>query len=140
MIMGPRTRNGFRAAFAVVGGVVAWIVAATLGNLLLRALLPGYAGVEKAMEFTVGMMIWRLAIGAGSSIAAGAACAAIGRDARLPVYVLALLLVALFIPVHLNLWPKFPIWYHLFFLGTLAPLVILGGRSIRPATSRTASP
>ena len=133
-------RKWIRIALAIAAGFVAWVVVATAGNLLLRALMPGYAGVEKAMEFTVGMMIWRLAIGAGSSIAAGAACAAIGRDARLPVYVLALLLVVLFIPVHLNLWPKFPIWYHLFFLGTLAPLVILGGRSIRPATSRTASP
>jgi len=71
---------------------------------------------------------------------AGAACAAIGRAARLPVYVLALLLVALFIPVHSSLWSKFPIWYHLFFLGTLAPLVILGGRLIRPADSRAPSP
>ena len=130
-------REWIRIVLAIAAGLAAWVVLATAANLLLRALMPGYAGVEKTMEFTLGMMIWRLAIGAGSSLAAGAACAAIGRAARAPVYVLALLLVALFIPVHSSLWPKFPIWYHLFFLGTLAPLVILGGRLIRPADSRT---
>ena len=34
--------------------------------------------------------------------------------------------MALFIPAHIQLWHKFPIWYHLTFLLTLAPLVALG--------------
>jgi hypothetical protein len=32
-----------------------------------------------------------------------------------------------FIPEHIQLWAKFPVWYHLIFLGTLLPLVALGG-------------
>jgi hypothetical protein len=39
----------------------------------------------------------------------------------------AILLVA-FVPVHLGLWDKFPVWYHLTFLLSLVPLIYLGGR------------
>jgi len=37
------------------------------------------------------------------------------------------------IPIHINLWDKFPVWYHLTFLVTLIPLCILGGRIVRSA-------
>jgi hypothetical protein len=33
-----------------------------------------------------------------------------------------------FIPVHVRLWSLFPFWYHLVFLATLVPLVVLGSR------------
>jgi hypothetical protein len=39
----------------------------------------------------------------------------------------------LFIPIHIQLWDKFPIWYHLFFLVSLVPLSILGGRLVAVA-------
>ena len=45
----------------------------------------------------------------------------------MPVLVGATLLVA-FIPVHVRLFSLFPLWYHLVFLGTLIPLVVLGAR------------
>jgi hypothetical protein len=35
-------------------------------------------------------------------------------------------LLFFFLPVHYSLWDKFPVWYHLFFLVTLAPAVLLG--------------
>ena len=72
------------------------------------------------------MLLVRLVLGAGASIAAGVACAAVRSSTRLPRYVFALLLFALFVPVHVSLWDKFPIWYHIIFLGSLAPLVVLG--------------
>ena len=43
------------------------------------------------------------------------------------VYACAAILLLFFLPVHYNLWHKFPVWYHLAFLVTLAPLVVLGG-------------
>jgi len=39
----------------------------------------------------------------------------------------ALLLLG-FIPVHINLWDKFPVWYHLTFLASLVPLTYAGGK------------
>ena len=37
------------------------------------------------------------------------------------------IILAMFLPVHVSLWNKFPAWYHLAFLVPLAPLVALGG-------------
>jgi hypothetical protein len=107
-------------------GFVVWFVVATVGNFAIRLLFPGYAEVEKAMNFSLAMLLARLVLGAGASIAAGVACAAVRSSTRLPRYVFALLLFALFVPVHVSLWDKFPIWYHIIFLGSLAPLVVLG--------------
>lgn len=124
-----------RIALAVVCGFVAWFVVATVGNLVLRAVLAGYADVERSMSFSVSMMIGRLVLGAVSSIAAGAACAALARHVRSAVWILAVALTLFFIPVHVGLWDRFPLWYHAIFLVSLAPLVLLGARM---TTSRRA--
>jgi hypothetical protein len=34
--------------------------------------------------------------------------------------------LAIFVPVHVALWSKFPVWYHLTFLLTIIPAVLLG--------------
>jgi len=41
-------------------------------------------------------------------------------------WVLGGILLVAFIPIHIQLWARFPVWYHLAFLGTLIPLVVLG--------------
>src|SRR4051812_44600127 len=64
---------------AVIGGLVAWTVVATLLNLALRLAWPPYATVEKAMTFTLGMQLARLVIGAVASLAAGFTTAWISR-------------------------------------------------------------
>ena len=38
------------------------------------------------------------------------------------------MLLAGFIPQHITLWEKFPVWYHLTFLLSLIPLTLLGGK------------
>ena len=120
--------NWLRVVLAIAAGFIVWFVVATVGNMAIRWFLPGYAQVERAMEFSLGMLLARLALGAAASLAAGAACVAIGRSSRVAVYLFSILLLALFIPVHVNLWAKFPLWYHTVFLGALIPLVILGAR------------
>jgi hypothetical protein len=117
-----------RAAIAIAAGFIVWFAAATVGNLLIRSLIPGYADVEKAMNFTLAMLLARLVLGAGASIVAGIACAAVMPGTRWPVYVLALLLVSLFVPVHVSLWDKFPVWYHIVFLGSLFSLLVFGAK------------
>jgi len=120
--------NWFRAVLAIAAGFIAWFAVATVGNFAIRLLLPGYTEVEKAMDFSLAMQLARLVLGAAASIAAGVACAAVTPSTRLPGYVFALLLLALFVPVHVSLWDKFPIWYHIIFLGSLVPFVVLGTR------------
>jgi hypothetical protein len=123
--------NWLRVALAVAAAFVVWFAVATAGNVAIRWLLPGYAEVEQGMNFSLGMLSARLVLGAIASFAAGAACVAIGRSARPAVYLFALLLLALFVPVHVGLWTKFPVWYHLVFLGSLIPLVVLGAKLLR---------
>jgi hypothetical protein len=47
------------------------------------------------------------------------------RRRRAP-WILGVALVAVFIPVHVGLWEKFPLWYHATFLVSLLPLTLLG--------------
>ena len=115
-----------KATVAVIVGLAMWFAIATILNLLLRALLPGYQAVEKSMSYSLVMLVARLALGLAGCLCAGWACALIWRGSAIPAYVLSLLLLALFAPVHVSLWNEFPIWYHAFFLITLVPTTLLG--------------
>ena len=115
-----------RAAGAVLGGLVVWVVVATLLNLALRLGWPDYAAVEKSMNFTLGMLAARLAIGALASLGAGFAAAWISRRKPIAVWVLVILLLALFVPLHYTLWQRFPAWYHAAFIVSLVIFTLLG--------------
>ena len=122
-----------RSILAVITGTVAWIVVATALNLVLRFGWPEYAAAEPGMNFTLPMMLSRLLLGVIASFAAGLAAALIARSKR-PVYIVAIVLLAAFIPVHYNLWARFPVWYHLFFLASLVAFTLLGAASRSRAT------
>ncbi|OOG56196.1 hypothetical protein [Rhodanobacter sp. C03] len=119
----------WRAIAGVTAGLVAWVVVVTVLNFGLRWWLPGYVQAEPAMLFTLGMKIARLSIGALSSLAAGALVRTITRSNLAP-WIVGLVLLALFVPDHIHIWNKFPVWYHLTFLVTLAPLAALGARLV----------
>ena len=124
-----------RSILAVVVGFVTWFAVATLGNWLIRALLPGYVAAEPTMDFTLAMMAARLGLAVVSSLVAGFVCSAVDRGKPGAVYACAAVLLLFFLPVHYGLWHKFPVWYHLAFLVTLAPLVLLGGAVQRRPTA-----
>lgn len=121
-----------RTVAAVIGGVIAWIVVATIGNFALRALLPGYAGVEEAMTFTAGMQAARLLVGAIASFGAGWAAARIAGMFGRAAWALTIVLVVLFVPVHYGLWDRFPLWYHLAFFASLV-VATPAGAALVPA-------
>jgi hypothetical protein len=116
----------WRLVLALVAGIVAWTVVASLLNLGLRFALPGYAAAEPDKAFTLMMEVARLVMGALASLAGGAAAGWIDRPAGPSVWILAIVLLVAFIPMHVGLWPLFPVWYHLTFLVSLAPLTLLG--------------
>jgi len=128
-----------RIAGGIVGGVIAWFVVATIGNLAIRLSWPEYVAVEKSMDFSLAVLVTRLALGAVCSLAAGATAAWIGRRHGAVVKGAGILLTLLFIPVHYNLWDRLPLWYHAVFLISLFPLTLLGAslfaRGRRPAVS-----
>lgn len=118
-----------RAVVAVIVGLVAWLICATALNILVRIMLPGYAAAEPQLQFTLSMMIARLALpGAIPSIAAGFASAWISRGNRRVTAALAIILLVVFLPAHYHLWTKFPLWYHLTFLGSLLLFTWLGAK------------
>ena len=118
-------------AMGVVAGLVAWVLIVTVLNFGLRLWLPGYLEAEPGMGFTLTMKIARLVIAAITSVAAGALVRLIAPKSRWAAWIVGLVLLAMFVPEHIRLADKFPLWYHLTFLITLAPLVVLGSR-LRP--------
>ena len=124
-----------RSIFALVAGLALWVLVATLLNRGMRAGLPGYASAELTMTFTLGMKVARLILGALASLAAGAAPGRIAPSRTGLPWVLGAIILAAFVPIHIQLWAKFPVWYHLVFLGTLVPLVGLGAALTRKRNS-----
>jgi hypothetical protein len=116
-----------RNILGVVAGIVTWLIVATAAGYIMRVSWPAYASVADAMTFTLPMLIARLSIGALATLTMGFVTAAIARStiARLLPGVLALLA---FVPQHIMLWDRFPLWYHLTFLLSLVPLTYAGLR------------
>ncbi len=128
-----------RTIVSIIAGLTAWVCIVTALNWGLRLSLPGYAQAEPTMLFTLGMKIARLTMAAVTSIAAGAIVRAIAPASRVAPWIVGLITLAVFVPAHIQLWHRFPIWYHLTFLLTLAPLVALGAWLVRGNTARRAA-
>jgi hypothetical protein len=126
----PDTPSSSYATFKTVGAVIAalatWIFVATVLNLALRASWPHYHEAETAFNFTFAMKLARLVLGATSSLGAGFVAAWIGKGRMRAATLTGIVLLGLFIPNHYLLWGKFPVWYHLTFLVSLLPLILLG--------------
>jgi hypothetical protein len=116
-----------KALLGVVAGLVAWIAVIVVAGLIMRSTWPAYATVADAMTFTLPMMLARLSIGALATLAAGWVTAAIAPLSMLVRLMPGLILLVAFIPQHIALWNRFPVWYHLTFLLSLVPLTYLGG-------------
>jgi len=112
--------------FGVVAGLAAWVGLVIVMGEIMRRSWPAYASVASAMTFTLPMMFARLSIGALATVAAGFVTAMIVPRAALAKLMPGLLLLAAFVPQHIVLWNKFPVWYHLTFLLSLVPLTYLG--------------
>jgi len=134
----------WRTIASVICGLVAWAVVVTVLNFGLRAAIPGYHAAELAlkngaMEFTGAMEAGRLIEAALASLAAGAVVSLVDPSKRWAPWVVGVIVLALFLPVHVKLWHTFPVWYHLSFLVPLVPLVVLGAMLTRATPASSAS-
>jgi hypothetical protein len=117
------------AAGIVIGSIVWWLIGGT-GLWLLRETWPAYASLEPELDFTLIMKLSRLTVAVACGIVAGIVIKlVVGRPSFAPWVVGAVMLV-IFVPVHVAEWDTFPVWYHLSFLLTLAPLIALGARLV----------
>jgi hypothetical protein len=124
--------------FRVVGGVaiqfISWFAIATLCFIAAGIYWPAFAAANSTFNatqlvtFDQPMMISRIGLTFAASILASWIAALTVRDNRLTPVLGGFVLLALFVPNHIMLWDKFPLWYHLSFLTSLPVLAFIGGR------------
>ncbi len=124
-----------RIILGIVAGIVAWASLVIVGGLIIRATWPEYVAVAEAMTFTLPMLITRLSLSTVALLTAAGVATLTARKSVTPL-ILGIVLLVFFIPNHIYLWDKFPVWYHLTFLVTLIPLSVLGGIIFRGAGRR----
>jgi len=125
----------WRVILSVVGGIVAWSVIAAVINHGLRFGLPGYSEAEPTAAFTLAMQIARLLMGVVAAIGAGVALRVIAPESTRAPWITGLVMLAAFVPIHIHVWARFPVWYHLFFLISSPLLVLLGARLRAPSAN-----
>ena len=115
-----------RSILACLAGLVTWIVVVTVINRMLRLSLPNYTAAEQTLQFTLGMKWARLLMAIVTSVVAGAVTGWISRSSRWAPLIVGSVVLAMFVPLHIAIWNKFPVWYHLTFLLTIIPAVLVG--------------
>ena len=133
-----------RSILACLAGLLTWLVVVSLINRLLRVALPDYTVAEHTLEFTLGMKWARLVMAIVTSLAAGAVTRWVAPLSRWAPWIVGGVVLAMFLPVHIAIWSKFPAWYHLTFLLTIIPAVLIGAmlspRRKRALTQAYSSP
>jgi len=120
-----------RTIGAILAGLVLWILVATILDIGVRQAIPAYHAAEATLAFTLTMKLARLALAAFASIAAGAVAQKIAPASRVVPWIVGIVLLALFLPEHIRIGARLPVWYHLFFLATLLPFIGLGALVVR---------
>jgi len=115
-----------RSILACLAGLITWMVVVTVINRVLRLSLPNYTTAEQTLQFTLGMKWARLLMAIVTSVLAGAVTGWISRSSRWAPLIVGSVVLAIFAPVHIAIWSKFPVWYHLTFLLTIIPAVLVG--------------
>ena len=115
-----------RSILACLAGLLTWLVVVSLINRLLRLSLPDYHAAEHTLQFTLGMKWARLVMAIVTSLAAGAVTGWISQPSRWAPWVVGVVVLAMFLPAHIAIWSRFPVWYHLTFLLTIVPAVLIG--------------
>jgi ABC-type Co2+ transport system permease subunit len=115
-----------RFILACLAGLLTWIVVVTVINRVLRLSLPNYTAAEQTLQFTLGMKWARLLMAIVTSVVAGAVTDWISRSSRWAPLIVGSVVLAMFVPLHIAIWSKFPVWYHLTFLLTIVPSALVG--------------
>jgi hypothetical protein len=115
-----------RSILACLAGLLTWIVVITVINRILRLSLPDYTAAEHTLQFTLGMKWARLLMAIVTSLVAGAVTRWTAPTSRWAPLIVGSVVLAMFLPVHIGIWNRFPVWYHLAFLLTIIPAVLTG--------------
>lgn len=120
-------RRVMRIILGVIAGLIVWTVVVTVCDITMRKLWIEYALVEKSLVFTLPMKIMRLLESGVSSVVSGFVVALVAKERSKWPLVTGVLILAMFLPSHISIWHKFPVWYHLTFFASLPVLSLAGG-------------
>lgn len=129
---GSKGRRSMRIILSVIAGLVVWTIVVTACDIAMRKLWIDYALVEKSLVFTLPMKIMRLLESGVSSVVSGFAVALVAKERIKWPLATGMLILAMFLPSHISIWHKFPVWYHLTFFASLPLLSLAGGLLRRP--------
>jgi hypothetical protein len=115
-----------RSILACLAGLLTWMVVVSVIDRLLRLSLPDYTTAEHTLQFTLGMKWARLVMAIVTSMAAGAVTRWISMSSRWAPLIVGSVVLAVFLPAHIAIWSRLPVWYHLTFLLTIIPAVLVG--------------
>lgn len=119
-----------RRIAAALAGVLFFACFAFAMKRLALAAWPSYAEASPSHSFTTAMLLARLAVGVVGLLGSGNLAARLARGEGMAVVVAAGVLLLLGGANHLTepTWSHYPLWYHLAFIGSIAPCVVIGGR------------
>jgi hypothetical protein len=111
---------------ALIGAVV-WLAVVIGVSFVLREASPALAAALNA--HTTMTALWeRLAISFVGSLLGGLVAALVSDERTRAPLGAGVLLLLIFVPYHMTIWPQFPIWYHATFFVSLILLSTIGGR------------
>ncbi len=115
---------------SVFAGLLIFFLLAFLAGLAAQSLWADYAAAVPDRAYTLPMQRARLVTGAVATVVAGWVASRIARGHQSALW-LGLVLLAISVPWHIQIWSEYPIWYHLVWFACLIPCALLGGKAAR---------
>ena len=119
-----------RVIASVIGGILFFVLAAIALGVVAKELWPEYAAVADR-AYTLPMLWSRLVSGAAATIFAAWFAVLLGKQDLKTGFLIGVALLGLSVPWHLNIWDKYPVWYHLAWFAIIVPSALLGARLAR---------
>jgi hypothetical protein len=125
-----------RRIAAVVAGSFACGAIIFACVLAARAAWPAYALAEPTRDYSLVMLIVRLAVGVLATFAAGASATRVEQGAGQAALDFGIIFLLISVVWHVQIWDQYPAWYHLFWLACIVPFSMLGGRLAKPSVAQ----
>jgi hypothetical protein len=120
-----------RVIASVVGGILFFALATMAMSAVSKELWPEYAAAVADGAYTLPMLWSRLVSGAAAIIFATWLAVMLGKQNLKTGFLIGVSLLVLNILWHVNIWDKYPVWYHLTWFAIIMPSALLGGRLAR---------
>ena len=118
-----------RMILGIVVGFAVWFLIFAGIEPFVNAVAPNWT-VQQGATYTgsVPILLAYLIRTIIASIIAGFTAALIANNKTKTPLILGIILLLIGLPIHIIGWNTLPVWYHLFWLASLVPMTVLGGK------------